>query len=95
MRVDPSTGKIISYEDYFCPNCHIELDESDIYCKECDIYLGEIVQTGGSYSEQPSNKRYNRKDFEQYRAEADRDFNRLCCGVFLILLLFSMYCAWF
>ena len=92
MRINPTTGEIISYEDYFCPNCNAEIDAGDDYCDECDQYLGEIVQNGGGYR-YTSNEGNNRKDFEQNNADDDQGLNRLCCCIFLILLIACTYFA--
>ena len=92
MRINPNTGEIISYEDYFCPNCKAEIDAGDDYCDECDQYLGEIVQNGGGYR-YTSNEGNNRKDFEQNNADDDQGLNRLCCCIFLILLIACTYFA--
>lgn len=93
MRIDPITGKIISYEDYYCPNCYAELNDYDDYCKECDMYLGEIVPNDGGFSGYTSNERHNTNDVEQYRKDADKEFNQICCCIFLILLIISTYFA--
>ena len=48
---------------------------------------------GGGYSGHTSNKKNSTNDIEQYRKDADKEFNQICCCVFLILLVISIYFA--
>ena len=91
MRINPSTGEIISYEDYFCPNCNAEIDAGDDYCDECDQYLGEIVQNGGDFSGYSSNEKYNTNDSKENNTDDDKGFEHFCYCILLIWVLAAIY----
>ena len=82
MRINPSTGKIVSNQDHFCPNCDAELEDNYPYCDNCGEYVGLLTGYGGGYSGHTSNKKNSTNDIEQYRKDADKEFNQICCCVF-------------
>lgn len=43
MRINPSTGKIVSRDNDFCPYCDAYLyDDNYEYCDECNMYVGIV-----------------------------------------------------
>lgn len=42
MRINPSTGQIVSYDDNFCFNCDSEIDWNYPYCDNCGEYVGVV-----------------------------------------------------
>ena len=46
MRINPSTGKIVSRDDNYCPECDGYLEDNNYqWCDHCNAYVG-IVSNG-------------------------------------------------
>lgn len=86
MRIDEQTGEIISYENYYCPNCDCELPDEYDYCDRCGEYVGVIVN---NYPHSGDSVKYNSENYNNIE-DNDENTNHKTCGI--CLLLFIIFC---
>lgn len=78
MRINPSTGEIVSYQNNYCPYCEADLeDENYEWCDKCNEYVGIVYR--GVVEQTMTQSEYDRKvdDLEKRIKEIEDQLDEL------------------